>query len=151
MLRILWKIDITKLDLSDVDFQNFLNSEIDRIQKERDLEIKKAQKEAIEKAKEKAEKDKKQALEKAEKDKQDEIAKIKRDQEEKDRLEQKRKDDEENARIEKEKQKALIEKRREYQAWREELWYNELLKDNFIEERKNWKIILFKKVWEFII
>ena len=143
-------------ELEEVKKQAKLEAE-QEAQKKADLE-----KQKVEQEKREAEQKRLDDLAKAEKDKQDEIARIKKEQEEKDKLEQKRKDDEENARLEqirldKEKvenekrEQEQLERRNEYKKFRESFGYNELLKNDFIEQKEDWKIILFKKVWEFNI
>lgn len=87
-------------------------------------------------------------LERVEKEKQEAIERLKREQEEKELAEKKRKEDEENARIEaerleKEKQ-ARLEKEKEYIVYRDSLDF-----DKF--EKEDWKIVFYKKVWEFKI
>lgn len=155
----IWELSFNlTINSTEKEFNDFLNSLIeakkqDDIAKEIAMQarIKREQEEQVEKDKQKAEQKRLDDLAKAEQEKQDEIARIKREQEEKEKaiLEQIRLDKE---KVEQEKRdKEQLEKRNEYKKFRESFGYNELLKNDFIEKKEDWKIILFKKVWEFNI
>lgn len=105
------------------------------------------------------------AKEKAEKEEQERIKKeneeLKRKQEEQDKklkeaeAEKQRLQALEFERIEKEnserKEAELMAKRKEYKEYRETLWYTEENKNEFIEKKEWETMVIYKKVWEFIL
>ena len=142
-----------------------VKQELEEESKRKEQEAKDKLKRAKELAKEKAEKEKRkveadkrdvelkrvQELQRVEKEKQDLIDK-QEEQKKQDiiKAEKIKKELEEESKR-KEQEKAKLEKQENYRNWRKELWYNEENKTDFIEKKEEWKIVLYKKVWEFKI
>lgn len=106
------------------------------------------EKERVEKEKEEAEQKRLRDLENARIEKENEISRIKKEQEEKELAEKKKREDEEQARIEAENleknNQARLEKEKAYITYRDSIDF-----DKF--EKEEWKIVFYKKVWEFLI
>lgn len=83
-------------------------------------------------------------LERVEREAKEKVEKLEREAKEKELAEQKRKEDEEKVRIEAEKNQERLEKEKAYITYRDSLDF-----DKF--EKEDWKIVFYKKVWEFII
>ena len=121
MLRVLWEIFEDKLEISEEDFSKFISEKTLEIEKKKQEELEKAKAEAEEKARLEAERKYKE-------------------EEERKRVEEERKKQEE---IEKQKK---LEKEKNYQDF---LKKNEGNFDKIVKE--DWKIVLYKKIDEFII
>ena len=121
MLRVLWEIFEDKLEISEEDFSKFISEKTLEIEKKKQEELEKAKAEAEEKARLEAERKYKE-------------------EEERKRVEEERKKQEE---IEKQKK---LEKEKKYQDF---LKKNEGNFDKIVKE--DWKIVLYKKIDEFII
>lgn len=127
---------------AEKEAQRLADIEKQRVEKEK-LE---AEQKAI-REKEELERKQKEELERVEKEKLETIDKLKKEQEQKELIEKKRKEDEENTRLEAEKiekdNQSRLEKEKKYIAYRDSIQF-----DKF--EKEDWKIVFYKKVWEFI-
>lgn len=138
------------LEMSDKDFNLILSTKKEIYLAKKEAELKeKEEKIAREKELEEAKKQARlEAEQEAERKHKSELEQIKREQEAKELAEKKRKEDEEKARLEAEQtekdNQARLEKEKEYIAYRDSLDY-----DKF--EKEDWKIVFYKKVWEFKI
>lgn len=150
MLRVLWEIFEDKLEISEEDFSKFISEKTLEIEKKKQEELEKAKAEAEEKAKKEAELKAKLEVERIEKEKEEAERKHKEELErierEKKEAEEKKKAEEERLKKEEAEKQAKLEKEKKYQDF---LKKNEGNFDKIVKE--DWKIVLYKKIDEFII